>query len=685
MSSSRAPEPELAMADLVESGRVKIESAGASYAAARVCDAAATKDYERALELLTMAMRSCPCARGTERHPCTCKCYEEVGISGESIFEEAMLDHETCGVPWKYSKCDNVHHIQALDLRAAMYEATGKLDLAVRDAEWMLELAPQLPDGYIRLGNLVRLRNNGEHARNLYKAGIDANRFTVQDSSESSPKLQQLHALHRQTLRLDPLRMPAEIVGLIFSYLSWTEILRVLRVSKNWKRVLTSPVHGRLWRNIIFAFINPGSELMPSYSQMHEILSWAGDGGARKIVVKSRNCTDALLTQLLEASPGLEYLELDNLSSMLPSNKKIWNQLRNVIISSDWRSFNDSEVDSPGGLPQMFLQNAASSLEHLNLSGIPLQWYRETSSLPLLPKLKTLQVRSDRIEEDYAPFPIFHFSVAFPRLEQLWIVPDIPYLAFEPVEIWRGNWDDVWPHLKVLKFQCFQSLVLQSINEHAAASYSSLRYLMSLNSLQHVSLDFKSEDWPRLFSGSHGLLSDLDVSQYPPSKNLRHFEVCASISPEGARTLVSNAIETGQLTSFDIFFPERPDQGYDRDTHIRHLKGYNWLRGASSIHTLGCYEFRFPLDAETDEDLPLPQFLATFPNLRTLKISSWEYRTPEFVKVVVAVLRVTHLKTIYTDCVDGVFLDQLKETAQQYGVQVLFGFPIEQWPMPLEP
>lgn len=41
------------MIDLVESGRVKLESARASNAAARVCDATATKDYVR-WEFVTM-------------------------------------------------------------------------------------------------------------------------------------------------------------------------------------------------------------------------------------------------------------------------------------------------------------------------------------------------------------------------------------------------------------------------------------------------------------------------------------------------------------------------------------------------------------------------------------------------------------------------------------------------------
>ncbi|KAG6159134.1 hypothetical protein E4U11_004397 [Claviceps purpurea] len=43
-------------------------------------------------------------------------------------------------------KCDNVHHIEALNGRAAAFEAMGDLDRATRDAERILELAPELPD-----------------------------------------------------------------------------------------------------------------------------------------------------------------------------------------------------------------------------------------------------------------------------------------------------------------------------------------------------------------------------------------------------------------------------------------------------------------------------------------------------------------------------------------------------------
>jgi hypothetical protein len=51
-----------------------------------------------------------------------------------------------CPVGKKYNKCDNAYHIQALDYRAAAFEALQELDRAKKDAEWILELAPRLPE-----------------------------------------------------------------------------------------------------------------------------------------------------------------------------------------------------------------------------------------------------------------------------------------------------------------------------------------------------------------------------------------------------------------------------------------------------------------------------------------------------------------------------------------------------------
>lgn len=62
-----------------------------------------------------------------------------------SIFREAMYTC-SCPVGKTFSKCDNTVHVKALDYRAATFEAMKELDRARRDAEWILELAPRLPD-----------------------------------------------------------------------------------------------------------------------------------------------------------------------------------------------------------------------------------------------------------------------------------------------------------------------------------------------------------------------------------------------------------------------------------------------------------------------------------------------------------------------------------------------------------
>ncbi|CCE29638.1 uncharacterized protein CPUR_03485 [Claviceps purpurea 20.1] len=184
------------------------------------------------------------------------------------------------------------------------------------------------------------------------------------------------------------------------------------------------------------------------------------------------------------------------------------------------------------------------------------------------------------------------------------------------------------------------------------------------------------------------MVPELEVAQNPEFRNLRSFRSHNScISSEDARSLLSNSIKTKTLTSFDIVFPKPeewpPDTLRFQNSNILHLGDYKWLRGTRTIQTLGCYRFRFGLDAENDEHLPLPQFLASFPNLRTLSIDSMYYEQDEFASVVVAIMKRTHLKTIYTTSIKGEVLDQLRQTARDRGVELIDGDRPEHWPMTL--
>jgi hypothetical protein len=62
-----------------------------------------------------------------------------------SIFHEAMYTC-SCVVGKTFNKCDAANHIRALDYRSATFEAMGEVGRAKLDAEWLLELAPRLPE-----------------------------------------------------------------------------------------------------------------------------------------------------------------------------------------------------------------------------------------------------------------------------------------------------------------------------------------------------------------------------------------------------------------------------------------------------------------------------------------------------------------------------------------------------------
>ncbi|CCE33162.1 uncharacterized protein CPUR_07086 [Claviceps purpurea 20.1] len=264
---------------------------------------------------------------------------------------------------------------------------------------------------------------------------------------------------------------------------------------------------------------------------------------------------------------------------------------------------------------------------------------------------------------------------------------------------WRDKWDGVWPHLKVL---IFGTSAFENVNPPPGAGLRQLICLNRGNSLLHllfIGISFDSGDEIRdIFGNDHDTLPGSDVIRHSDFRNLRSVRSHRDmwILPDRARILLSNSIENRQLTSFDIVFPERDIRElYSGDLSVRHLKGYDWLRGAPSIHTLGCYGFRFRLDLRNDDDLPLPQFLATFPNLRTLKLDGQYYGEYEndFASVILAIMSVTRLKTIYTTFFqhESYALGRVRDAAQFKGVQILIPDPVEaarcpeQWPMPLEP
>ncbi|KAG6163698.1 hypothetical protein E4U11_001721 [Claviceps purpurea] len=388
-----------------------------------------------------------------------------------------------------------------------------------------------------------------------------------------------------------------------------------------------------------------------------------------------------MLTLLLEKSPCLEYLKIGRLPSELlfPTNGKTWNRLKHISLGPGrpYGSLYENPVDGPGGFPCSFLQDAASSLEHLDFREIPMEWYDSEPFIPPLPKLKTLRINGLHYER--LPFPIYPLSIAFPRLEQLGIGPDISYFDPEPASMWRDKREDIWPHLKVFIFEHRVRRPDSDGDGEIERTRSALRCLTCINrgnSLQHLVLEF-SWSWPQLeiCSDIDGELADFDIVRDSEFRNLRSFRSSQlSILPEGARDLLSKALDTDQLTSFDLVFPLCFEDEPAEEIHFEHLRGYDWARGATSIQTLGFYKLhihRPPDNLNDQEDHFVARFLATFPNLRTLSIECEFYHLADYVSCLLQILRLTHLETMYMRLVDDEACAQVRQAARNKGVQLI--------------
>lgn len=156
------------------------------------------------------------------------------------------------------------------------------------------------------------------------------------------------------------------------------------------------------------------------------------------------------------------------------------------------------------------------------------------------------------------------------------------------------------------------------------------------------------------------------------------------ITPLKLQQVVHDSIMGNKLHTLDLVFPLEPLGVPPGHTSAQHLKEHEWLRGASSIRCLGVSEFRFRSYPKNDDDLPLPSFLASFPNLETLEINSGHYEPLELCSVIEAIIKVTKLKRIYQTSVQGVCLDQLRALASKADVELVWGERPRHWPVEIE-
>lgn len=280
-----------------------------------------------------------------------------------------------------------------------------------------------------------------------------------------------------------------------------------------------------------------------------------------------------------------------------------------------------------------------------------------------------------------------------PRLEQLRL--QNLHLEGQKSQEWKSLWHTLWTNLKVFVF------LMPRISISPLQLVDTFLNVTLLNSLhvgktfEHLDLEVPVDNLDaatpqKIFSDADDLglygLTEADgspIRRRDQFQNLRSLRLKYCVhGPQKMQSIFEAA--TGKLHTFDIVFPL---EGLDLPVGVEStsfLKGYDWLRGLDTIRCLGVSGFNFPEVPRRGAEPALPCFLASFPNLETLSLSTRYCSQEAFCSIVEEIMKRTRLSTIYQDCVKGTLMDRLERLGNRHGVDIVFGTRPREWPVQLD-
>ena len=152
----------------------------------------------------------------------------------------------------KALKHQNVGSLEVYDNRAATYSKLGKLDHALRDGKAMIQADKTNPIGYLRTGKTLSLQGKEEAAHGIYEYGLSKVPVQHRQYQLLKDTYQKLVSRRSPTKASDPLlRFPLEVRTIILAGLPFRDIIRLFRVSKQWKYLISQDA--ALWKNLDFS------------------------------------------------------------------------------------------------------------------------------------------------------------------------------------------------------------------------------------------------------------------------------------------------------------------------------------------------------------------------------------------------------------------------------------------------
>ncbi|KAF3907608.1 hypothetical protein AA313_de0204538 [Arthrobotrys entomopaga] len=245
-----------------------------------------------------------------------------------------------------------------LDGRAALYDKTDQLKLALKDAKRMMEHEKANPKGYLRAGKVLYRMNKSTMALEIYKLGLK----NVEPSDPHLPRLQEMieKAVDKQTKALkaaqkkiyDPMQvLPFELLEMVLEYLPFANIVAMQRVSKTWRGVISN--NPRFWTILDFS----RAKKPVSRAALKNCISKSKYTLTKAILKKIHNFNDTTLIDMVSVCKDLEYLKVMGgfMGSSLSRAMQLTKSMRTLIL----------HCQIPFATFEALLVNPELPLEHL--------------------------------------------------------------------------------------------------------------------------------------------------------------------------------------------------------------------------------------------------------------------------------------------------------------------------------
>ncbi|KAK0635317.1 hypothetical protein B0T17DRAFT_38050 [Bombardia bombarda] len=658
--------------------------------------------YTTALTLLMKAASMCPCSPASHGKDKSCnilQCAAAVKDADPDALYHVARGPCSCGFQWP--SCTRPLHIQAVDTLAECLERARHYLAAFSTALGLVRLDPASAVGYCRVAKILRyllrchqnqdltvdrslaviIRDAGLASANelrglitlFIKSGLhNTQKYRHSPDDKYHIILRKMaHNLNMAESLRDPIqKLPAELLGIIFSYLDTADLCRCTRVNKLWKQVVLSDK--MLWRHIRMRRPKNPGRYFANFLKSHT--------EARSLVIDDMcdfSLTETKLRSIALFLPRLERLCLSSSKSFLDMrfptkplgtpgiNLKMLTQLS--LISIPEHNFQTV---------RQLIHLTHASLEVLDIKPITHD-IEEAFMLDPMPKLKRLRIIGNSTNSNTRIIEMQAIANGSPNLEHLHL--DGLYIVWSPHLDW--NQRKRWPALRSLYLG--ERMDGQSTWVHIDGGTGQRVGPIPLNSsMQSIEILYANDRFiedilfvPQAERSSPQVFIINEMS--PPSEwidypNLEVFRCRTSIRPSLLQRVIGSAAKNGTLRVLEVTATSNGVLAFPHCVgDIRDPADELAFAASEHVHTLGMYQFNW---AAADNHYsvfngqPFLDLLNLFPNAET--IAAYPGKHANTAPFLMKLIAHPQTKAVYQENLEGVEWDEACKLAKKNGVQL---------------